>query len=332
MKPENLTSLRGGGRPSDVLRKGHLTCELDALLKEYGCRPTNEGWRRLAIKLALELNKLGASAPELRYNPHHDDTLALNGLALIADAVARPGMSKAAIARETHAAAQAIGIDQYSTAESVRAVLGKRDADARLISDRAMQKRSFPSSITPDADLGALDLAALFPSREEGQHRLNCWWEDRLSAAANAMTCCRAGTYDLETPVSLSSEVRLTSIAIVESGFDHPYGPPRKGAASSPVRAVVERVGVFTIQGDEGPFLYRRTETEVLSPLRCQLRGDAWGWTGKLDDGTTVDIRGGFGEDAASDLVGDVIITPVQNRRYHQAIRGVRVGTEVADL
>lgn len=179
MKPQNQTSLRGSNRPSDVLHKRDLTRELDALLKEYGCRPTNEGWRRLAIKLALELNKLGASAPELRYNPHHDDTLALNGLALIADAVARPGMSKAAIARETHAAAQAIGIDQYSTAESVRAVLGKRDADARPISDRARQKRSFPSSITPNADLGALDLAALFPSREEGQHRLNCWWEDR---------------------------------------------------------------------------------------------------------------------------------------------------------
>lgn len=333
MKPQNLTSIRGSEKPKDALHKRDLTRELNALLKDNGYRPTNEGWRCLAIKFALELNKLGASAPELQYNPHHDDTLALNGLALLADAVARPGMSKAAIARETHAAAQAIGIDQYSTAESVRAVLGKRDADARRISERPRQNRNFPSSITPDADLSALDLAALFPSKEEGQHRLDCWWEDRLFAAANAITCCRSGTYNLATSVSLSSEVRLTSIAIVETAFDHPDGPPLRGVASSPVRAIVERDCIFSIKGDEGSFLYKRTEAEVLSPQRCQLSGDAWGWAGKLDDGTTVEITGAFGADRSSDLTGNIVITPIRNRRYEQVIHGIRVVVdEVADL
>lgn len=325
MKPQNEPATKERERPAEALLKTDLTFELAKLLKSYGCSSTNDGWRRLAIQLAIESGKLPAAAAALEYNPHHDDALPLNGLALIADAVARPGMSKAGIARAAHSAAEAMGINRYSSPESLRAVLGKREGAVQIALDRSRRRGGLPPHLVAKQQLNAVELSSLFPSREEGQRRLNSWWEDRLNAAAKAMTNCRAGQYEIATAVSVSADVKLTSIAIVDDAFDHPEGPPRHGAASAPVRAVFETSAVFSIPGVDGPILHRRVESAVLPPSSCKLQGDAWAWVGKLEDGTDIEIRGTIGAGAVPDVLdGELVVRPPQNRSWRQPIRCTR--------
>lgn len=119
-----------------------VTSELNRLLLQYGCSPTQGGVTRLAIVLALKCGEL----PKLDYTPGHSDVFDEHTLAVLAEASAekKRNQSKEALAVLGHL--QAFGgkaASRFSSPNALRVVLNR---STQYIAGFFADPRKLPSS------------------------------------------------------------------------------------------------------------------------------------------------------------------------------------------
>lgn len=307
------------------------------LLDRYGCSENEDGWRRLAILLAIEAKKIERPkyVPAVRIEHQFQ--------ALIEEAARNGGAQSKTAAAQSNADWLRRHGDDRREAESLRvqASTSARQTREAQAAGRWSDDELRSVGASKDGQLSSSQLALLAPDTMAGQARLDSAFLASLERAARHLTHDASGKYLLPNPVPVDDRRAIIAIVIRRSARSQPRNvAPLEGRHMAAVKLLIrEEVvgGGFRdelLLPDECTHIRERVDC-LGTDFECSLQQDSDGkapqlagdcmheresveFRAALDCGTIVQLNGFISDEMGPSPCIDAVfvITPLRNRRH----------------